>query len=259
MWVENFVQQSLPMGSPENPPASPMPIFMKRGAAQRHGGSVGAARWVRSARLFPPPRSGLPSRRWLRSAHRLEFARRAGWLGKSPHTRRAMPSRNHEEWWACRHTTGRFVRRGDVGSPTARLASGTGLTLIRIANELRPFAPGPSSGRRRPMSSNSPHSAGSDGSPPRGGEPSSRGGPLGPPWPDPHEWRFTKVLVRGIGQGWTGQMSWLMFGEGWRIVPGGMPTSSWACSQTHGPPGHAHEDVGMPPGIDPLLDTDLRT
>ena len=51
----------------------------------------------------------------------------------------------------------------------------------------------------------------------------------------------------------------LMFGEGWRIVPGGMPTSSWACSQTLGPPGHAHEDVGMLPGIDPLLDTDLRT
>jgi hypothetical protein len=50
-----------------------------------------------------------------------------------------------------------------------------------------------------------------------------------------------------------------MFGDGWRIVLGGMPTKTWACSQNLGPSGHAHEDVGMTPGIDPILDTDLQT
>ena len=131
----------LALGRSGNPLASPMPIFMNRGAAQRHGGSVGAPHWVRSARLFPPSLSGLPPRHWLRSVRRVGFARRVGWLGKSPRACRTMPSRNHEEWRACRHPTGRLIRRDDIGSPTARLASGTGLTLIRIADELRPFAP----------------------------------------------------------------------------------------------------------------------
>jgi hypothetical protein len=39
----------------------------------------------------------------------------------------------------------------------------------------------------------------------------------------------------------------------------GMPTSSRACSQPLGPPGQAQAYVALPPGIDPILDTDLRT
>jgi hypothetical protein len=71
------------LGCSENPPASPMPIFMNRGAAQRHGGSLGAPRWLRSARPFPPSRTGFPPRRWVRSAqlHGVALKGSLSWIG----------------------------------------------------------------------------------------------------------------------------------------------------------------------------------
>ena len=103
--------------------------------------------WVRSVPPYPSSVTGLAPRNWLRSARRVRFVWRARWLGRSPLTGRAPLSCNHEGWSACRHAAGGFVRRGGAGAPTACLASGSGLTLIRIARTpgaLRPrFIIGP--------------------------------------------------------------------------------------------------------------------
>ncbi len=89
--------------------------------------------WVRSSPPYPSAVTGLAPLNRVRSARRVRFAWRARWLGKSPLTGRAPLSCNHEGWSACRHAASGFVRRGGAGAPTACLASGSGLTLIRIA------------------------------------------------------------------------------------------------------------------------------
>ena len=109
--------------------------------------------WVRSAPSYPLSITGLAPRNWVRSARRMRFAWRAWRLGKSSLTGRTPRSCNHERWSASRPSAGSFVRRGSVEAPAEHFSSGSDLTLHPNCQEAGGlFAPGSSSGRRRPIS-----------------------------------------------------------------------------------------------------------